>query len=196
MLMLVALVALVIASLKYADDVWLAIVAAVAMLALIAALIIAVVDRGPRQAFATGVALTMIAYGLILITGQRTSGNSGNVYSRNIEFDQWAGRLPTTRLLRYVHTAVQRSEWIDSNTLKVIPNYDPNNPVIPKMGGGGFFPGGGAQHREIPPREIFMPIGHCWWALILGYCGGQFGRFVYARRMREGERQVKKRTLP
>jgi hypothetical protein len=35
-----------------------------------------------------------------------------------------------------------------------------------------------------------MPTGHCWWALILGYAGGQFGRFVYARRVREGERQV------
>jgi hypothetical protein len=189
-LVLVALVALAIASLKFSNETFLALVAAVTMSALIAALIIAVVDRGPRQAFAIGVALTMIAYGLILVTGQRTSGNSGNVYSRNIEFDHMAGRLPTTRLLRYVHKAVQRSEWIDPNTKKVIPNYDPNNPGIPRMGGGGFFPGGGAWHREIPPREIFMPIGHCWWALILGYCGGLFGQFVYARRMREGERQV------
>jgi ABC-type uncharacterized transport system permease subunit len=144
MLALVALVALAIASLKFANETFLAIVAAVTMLALIAALIVAVVDRGPRQAFAIGVALTMIAYGLSLITGQRTSGNSGNVYSRNIEFDHSAGRLPTTRLLRYVHTAVERSEWIDSNTGVAIPNYDPNNPVIPKMGAGGFFPRGGA----------------------------------------------------
>lgn len=187
MLALMALVALAIASLKFANEAFLALVAGVTMLALIATLIVAVVDRGPRQAFAIGVALTMIAYGLILTTGQSTSGSNGSVRSRNIEFDQWAGRLPTTRLLRYVHKAVQRSEWIDPFTQKVIPNYDPNNPVIPSVvagsgAGGGGFAGGGASLREIPPRGIFMPIGHCWWALILGYAGGLFGRFVYERR--------------
>jgi hypothetical protein len=191
MLIFVALVALAIASLKYANDVFLALVAAVAMFALIVALIIAAVDRGPRQAFAIGVTLTMLAYGLILITGQRTSGSGGNVTSKNIEFDQWAGRLPTTRLLRYVHMAVQRNEWIDFRTGKVIPNYDPNIAVNPNKGGGGFGGGGGrsggAAFRETPPRQIFMPIGHCWWALILGYAGGQFGRYIYARRQREHE---------
>jgi hypothetical protein len=187
MLVLVALAALAIASLNFANETFLAIVAAVAMLGPIAALIIAVVDRGPRQAFAISVALTMVAYGLILITGQRTSGNSGNVHSRNVEFDHWEGRLPTTRLLRYVHMAVQRSEWYHSNTGVLIPNYDPNNPVIPKMGGGGFFPRGGALYREIPPREIFMPIGHCWWALMLGYAGGLFAGFVYRRRVSKSD---------
>ncbi len=191
MLIFVALVALAIASLKYANEAFLALVAAVTMFALIVALIIAAVDRGPRQAFAIGVALTMVAYGLILITGQLTSGSGGNVTSKNIEFDQWAGRLPTTRLLRYVHMAVQRNEWIDSTTGKVIPSFDPKNPVIPIGGSGGFGGGGGgAQFRETPTRKFFMPIGHCWWALILGYAGGQFGRYVYARRMREGETQA------
>lgn len=184
MLLLVALAALAIASLKYADEAWLAIVAAVTMLALIASLIIAAVDRGPAQAFAIGVALTMIAYGLILTTGQSTSGSGGSVRSRNIEFDQFAGRLPTTRLLRYVHAAVQRSEWVDPFTQKVIPNYDPKNPVIPGAGAvaGRGAAGRAASLREIPPRGIFMPIGHCWWALLLGYAGGLFARFVYHRR--------------
>ena len=188
MIALMALVALAIASLTFANEAFLALVAGVTMLALVAALIIAVVDRGPRQAFAIGVALTMIAYGLILTTGQSTSGSGGSVRSKNIEFDQFAGRLPTTRLLRYLHTAVQRSEWIDPFTRKVIPNYDPNNPtILPSVlagsgAGGRATAGGGASLREIPPRSIFMPIGHCWWALLLGYAGGLFGQFVYARR--------------
>jgi hypothetical protein len=186
MLALVALVALAIASLKYANDVWVAIVAAVVMIALFSALIVAVMDRGPRQAFAMGAALTMVAYGMVLSTGHRTREG----YSRNIEFDQWEGRLPTTRLLRYVYKVVDNGYYFDQRTGKVIPNYDPNTPRPNDPGfiGGGFAFGPVASRMEIPPREKFMPVGHCWWALILGYAGGQFARFVYWRRLRDEQK--------
>jgi len=188
MLVLVAMVALAIGSLKYANDTWLALVAGVTMITFFVVLIMAVVDRGLQQAFAIGFALTMIAYGLILMTGQTTSGSSGNVRSRNIEFDQYGGRLPTTRLLGYVHAAVQTSGYFDNVTGKALPNYDPaKNPTRGGGGGGGGF-GPVVSYREIPPREKFMPIGHCWWAMILGYAGGHFARFVYGRRLPEEQK--------
>ncbi len=175
LLVVIAFASMAFASLKFANDFWFASIAAVTMIVLFGSLILATIDRGPRQAFAIGFALTMVAYGLMLMTGERTTGSGGTVYSQNIEFDQWQGHLPTTRLLRYVHMAVDRSEWLDPNG-KVIPNYDPQTWANGKF-------------REIPPREILMPIGHCWWALILGYAGGHFARFVYGRRIRETQKR-------
>jgi hypothetical protein len=184
MLVFVAAIALAIASLKYANDVWLAVVATVLMPALFISLIVAVVDRGPRQAFAIGFAIIIVAYGTTLLTG--TSGFGGDLNSKNVEFDQWAGRLPTTRLLRYVHAAVQTSGYFDNVTGKELPNYDPANPPNRFRGVGGFAPG--VSYRESPPRGKFMPIGHMWWALLLGYLGGVFAMFVYRRRLRDEEK--------
>lgn len=247
MLVLVALVALAIPSLQYASEAWLALVVGITIVAFLVALNVAVVDRGPRQAFAIGFVLTMAAYGLILMSFQTR------------EFDQWKGRLPTTRLLRYVHAAVDRSEWtpavavlqrgatgelvevlqrmlnaratpspplqidgdfgprtasaaklfqmqvglaatgaIDMETWQslglkfdsrsrriVIPVYARSKPTTLNVSGGGFALVGGGSFREIPPREIFMPIGHCWWGLLLGYVGGFLATFIYWRRVRE-----------
>jgi hypothetical protein len=32
---------------------------------------------------------------------------------------------------------------------------------------------------------FFLPIGHFWFALLLGYLGGHFARFVYLRRLKD-----------
>lgn len=191
---LFAFVSVAFASLKFANDFWFMTVATVTMIVLFGSLIIATIDRGARQAFAIGFALTMIAYGAMLTTGHRIVGSGGSMNSKNVEFDQWAGRLPTTRLLRYVHMAVERNEWTDASG-NVIPGYDPKKPVVPQISNrgpsSGSFGGpvGGAFFREVPPREIFVPIGHCWWSLLLGYVGGYFGRFVYWRRIGEDRKR-------
>lgn len=183
----VALLAVAIVSLKYASDTWLAIVAAITMLIFFVELIVAVVDRGPRQAFAIGCALTITAYALVLNTGQRTSGSSGSISSQNVELDHMRGRIPTTRLLRYVHAAVEDGTYVNVFTGKELPNRDPAKD--PNRGSGGFGGLGTAvSYREIPPREIFMPVGHCWWALILGYAGGHFANNVYGRRLRDEQK--------
>ncbi len=182
---MVACVALAIVSLRYASEGWLAIVAAVTMAAFFVSIIVAAVDRGPRQAFAIGFALTLGVYWPIVLKGAQSGGGNG-FPSKNLEFDQWEGKLPTTRLLRYVHMAVDHGGYYDFSTGKKIPDYDPAQDSNPNLGGGGF--GGGTSrvsYREAPPREIFMPIGHCWWGLLLAYCGGHFARFVYGRRVKE-----------
>ena len=38
---------------------------------------------------------------------------------------------------------------------------------------------------ESPPQGDYPRIGHMWWAMLLGFAGGQFARFVYWRRTRE-----------
>jgi hypothetical protein len=125
LLLLVALVALAIASLTYANDFWVAVVSGITMIAFFVALIVAVVDRGRRQGFAIGFVLTLIAYGLVLTS------------CRTPEFDQWDGRLPTTRLLRYVHRAVNRGGWLDPKTGQIISRDPDNMPAAALPNGGG-----------------------------------------------------------
>jgi len=260
LLVTVSLVALAIPSLQHASSTWLAIVAGVTMVAFFVALIGAVVDRGPRQAFAIGFALTMLAYGLILTNGREiVSGVNGSM-SRNVEFDYRQARLPTSQLMRYVHAAVQRGQWfvllpdlhagsssdlaevlqrmlnarmrpspnltadgdfglntqqavrqfqaqaglpvtgivdgktwnalgplIDPNTGEVLPAYAPQ---VSRYGNSPYSLKSLRSFRESPSRDTFMMVGHCWWALLLGYAGGHFARFVYWRRIREQQ------TLP
>lgn len=180
LLLLVAAVAVAIVSLKYASETWVAIVAGLAMLAFFVAIIVAAVDRGRRQAFALGFALVVIAYGLIVLNMPVTY-RVNNQPAGTMELDQWEGRLPTTRLLRYVHVAVDDSEYVDDATGKVLSNYDATTDGPLRLGGGGFGTPS-VSFRERPPREHFMPIGHLWWAMLFGYVGGRFARFLYLRR--------------
>jgi hypothetical protein len=179
LLVLVTLVAVAIVSLVYASETWQAFVGAIAMIVFFVAVVMAVVDRGERQAFAIGVALVMSSYGVIVLNGPVSMVPNGR--SQNLELDPWSGRLPTTMLLRYVHMAVNHSYWVDSSG-KELPDYDPSQNKGTGLGGGNRF--GGPMYREVPPREMFMPIGHMWWAILLGLLGGWFARFVYLRRVR------------
>jgi hypothetical protein len=200
---LVAVAAVAIASLKYANDQWLAIVAGVTMVVISIVFIIAIVDRGSRQAFANGFALTMVVYAAAVLTGWSASG-FGQTQVKNVEFDHWEGRLATTRLLRYVYSAVDSSGYYDIASGKELAGFDPSDPANRGkigwggggIGGGGGFGGGGivggkapsVSYLQFPPTEKFMPIGHCWWALLFGYVGGHFACYVYGRRMRDEQK--------
>jgi predicted PurR-regulated permease PerM len=170
---LLACCALALASLKYASETWLAITLGLGMVVFFWALVVAAIDRGPRQAFAIAFVLVMSTYVVIVLNTPSPVFNQSQPASK--EFDQWEGRLPTTRLMRYVHQVLDRSEWIDGSTGKVVPS-----PTQAQIAAGGFSPG--VAYREMPPREQFMPIAHVWWGMLFGYLGGRFGRMVYVRR--------------
>jgi hypothetical protein len=82
---------------------------------------------------------------------------------------------------------VDSGDYYNIFTGAEVPNYNPAD--YPNRGAGGMAGSGPTvSYRESPPREIFMPIGHSWWTLILGYAGGHFARFVYWRRFREEQK--------
>lgn len=168
LLVLIALAAMAIVSLQFASATWETVVATIAVVALTIAAIVSLVDRQARQAFAIGFVVSMIVYALLLSGGLLASRNG------NLEFNPDTGRLPTTRLLRPVFAAVAQSRWIDFRTGQELLDYDPQNP-----GPNDQF----VSQDERPERAAFMRIGHCWWALVLGYLGGWFARFVYLRRI-------------
>lgn len=180
MLVLVTLAALAIVSLKYASDLWLAVIAALTMILCFVALIIAAIDRGGRQAFAIGFSLVAIGYWGIIINGARTGPDNGRIA---LNFS--SGRLPTTVLLGRLYSAVREAHWFDPNTHEEVFGYRPDETrsLLPGRGGPPFAPA--PYLSNVPKQQDFMPIGHCWWAILLGYVGGYFGRFVYLRRVQE-----------
>jgi hypothetical protein len=170
--------------LKYASDVWRVVVTAITMLVYVGAAIASAVDRGPRQAFAVGMFIAMTIYAVLLLNGRDFTSGARNPNS-NVEFapifteNYSVGNLPTTRVLARIHAKLQQEVWINRDTGEVF-NYDPrpdnrppNDAVRARY-----------RSRELPPLALFMVIGHCLWALLLGYVGGRFARFVYVRRTR------------
>jgi hypothetical protein len=183
MLILVALVAMGICSLKYANDTWLPLVAGVTMIAIFIALIIAFVDRGPRQAFAIGFVLVALSYGYVVLN------SSIKVLQSNLNPEMSFGfnRLPTTWLLRYAYQAMESGYWHDSETGKKLPSFDPRKQSQRlKIVGNRGVPID--EFVEVPPQEKFIRIGQMWWAIVLGYAGGIFAKFVYWRRLRDEQK--------
>jgi hypothetical protein len=171
LLLLVALAALALASIRYASTPWRTVVYTIAMAVFMSAAVVAVIDRGPRQAFAIGMVLTMVIYATLVRNG--VAGERGE----NRELDPRRGRLPTTRAARYIYRSTTSERWFDDQGNE-LTDFDPTNPP----------PGVRRVTRRgntSPSRELFMQVVHCWWALFLGFLGGLFARFVYVRRTSE-----------
>jgi predicted PurR-regulated permease PerM len=169
LLLLIAMVALAVASMKYASPAWRTCVYMIAMAIFMWAAVIAVIDRGPRQAFAIGMVILMVIYGVLVVNGAVGRSQGGNR-----EMNPASGRLPTTKLVEFLFPITESVQWFEQRTDRVLPNFDPAKPP----------PGFVAYRRTIssPEPANLMAIAHCWWALLLGYFGGRFARVVYLRR--------------
>jgi hypothetical protein len=152
LLLLLGYIALACAALKYANGWWEAAISAVALLVLMASVVIALVDRGRRQAAAIGFAAFMGIYGLV-----------GWISDRE---------LPTGVPLSLVYRLVVNETWIDASTQQVVSESE--EAFLLAQGLAGI--------KQTPNREMFMQIGHMLWALLLGYIGSRLGRWVYSRR--------------
>jgi len=196
-LILVTAVVVGCASLKFANDYWLIIVSLTTFFAFIAAAIVALIDRGSRQSIAMGFILAGVVYGGLL-SSQASDGDQNRAVVRNPEFDPYDGKLPTTRIMRPLFEAVSVDWYLDRATGKRINEYQlPPGATIDRYADWGGMGGGGGGMRaqapktgfgyagQTPDREHFMPIAHCLWALLFGYAGGHFARWVYFRRLRE-----------
>lgn len=171
LLVLCALSAVAIVSLLYANERWQGAIVMGTVIVTLVAGIVAVVDRGARQAFAIGFAMSVVLYGVVLANTPRA--NDGP----SLELNPYTGTLPTSRLLLPLFENVAVTRWIDFRTGQEILDYDPQ-----AAGQSNQF----ASLDQRPEQAVFMRIGHCWWALLLGYLGGWFARFVYLRRLGGG----------
>jgi hypothetical protein len=165
-------------ALAYANPWWLGAVSGVTLMTFIGAVIVALVDCGLRQAFAIGLSAGIACYIPLFLLGRET--------------DPFTGRLPTSQLLQPMFLAVREQSYTNVRTREIIKESQiPQNALV--EGQGGFpsydrIPGSLPYFRRastIPALEHFMPIGHCLWALLIGYVGGHFARWVYVRRLRD-----------
>jgi hypothetical protein len=201
---LVAAVALSIVSLIYASSVWQTIIGVAAVLAAMLALIAGLVDRGPRRAFPIGFSVGVLGYLLVVIHAPTfTRGPFSPPAKANInpELSAYDGSLPTSMLLGYLYAGIKRTTYFDSKTNQQIPASESENLQLigeDRFGDEGTFGGFGsavpisapagkraAYYQMRPHAENFMAIGQFWWALLFGYAGGHFARFIYSQRDRD-----------
>ncbi|MAT70770.1 MAG: hypothetical protein CMJ58_14745 [Planctomycetaceae bacterium] len=183
LLVLAAAAAVGCAAMQSADEMWLAVVGSGMLLAFMAMAVLAVVERGARQAFAIGFVLCATIYRVLLV-------GSGQ------EMDPYAGRLPTSRLLRTAYEAVRDEWYVDAATGRRFRRRD--NPAAADAASkqdalqqqlSGWTPLGALKATayyagEKPVRAEFMALGHALITCLAGYLGGRFAVFVYAGRVR------------
>jgi predicted PurR-regulated permease PerM len=170
LMVLVAAIALAIASFHHASDGWRTTIVSATMLCFLLSSVAALVDRGPRRAAAIGTAVSMAVYGLALVLAAPLGASVGE----NPEFNPSTGSLPTTLLLRSLYSRVAEIGWVDvysGNQAAEISSSAPLN-----AGDAATTTAG-----EIPDRETFMVIGHAWSALTLGCFGGWLARHIFLR---------------
>jgi hypothetical protein len=181
LVLVTGLIAVGCAGLKYANEVWWSVLWLGLLMLLLAAVVTALVGRGELRAAAIGFAVCVLAYA-ILFRAAPMHPNTGTTR----ELDPFDGSLPTTRLLLPVFRIMVKGAYIDQQTGKEVPDYDPTKNPAPGgmgfgggMGGGmGGFGGSTVFYVESPRRENFMAVGHILWALALGYLGSRFAVWV------------------
>ena len=173
--LLTAFLAVGCAGLKYANELWWSVLALGTFVLLLAALITALVGRGPWRAAAIGFAVAVLAYAILL----RSVPLSANT-NTSPELEPYSGSLPTSRLLLPLFKSIVRTKWIDGSTGQEVPNYQPPSPG--GFVGGGFGGLGTSVYLQATPQgDDFMKVGHVLWALVFGYCGGRFAMWVHRR---------------
>ena len=162
LLLLFALFAIACMVLRSANSNWCTALSGFTLLVFMAAAVVALVDRGSRQAFAIGFVVCASIYATLFAMAPK-----------NRELDPYEGKFPTTRLMQPLFVTITTARWLYADTGEEIQKYDPSDPS---------FVGLSVIHSESPSRENFMSVAHLLWTLLFGYVGGHFGRFVYLRR--------------
>jgi hypothetical protein len=124
--------------------------------------IVALVGRGARQAFAIGMAVVMGGYAFL--------------QSREPDPTPINIGLPSTYLLVRLQRAIGEVRYFDAQTTQEVVGY---NPATASPNGPRVYP------DTVPMLKHVLPIGHCWWALLLGLIGGCFARSVFLGRAKE-----------
>jgi len=131
-----------------------------------ALLIVALVGRHLRRAFAIGFLVPFLAYaGLHSFTG----------HDELEPYDNSA--LPTTRSFQRPYVTLRTIAWIDLATGNEIPDYDPT--VDPSLHSEGFNSGAKVNGRETPDRATFSLLAHALIAVSLGLVGAKFALFIH-----------------
>lgn len=144
-----------------------AIMISLAMAVTMGLAIIALVNRGSRQAFAIGFLTPVVMYAGALLAAGRN------------EFDPDTRQLPTSMLLRPIFEVMSKKTVIDAVTGEVVPGANPTDVSRVAMTYGSSL--------RILESRSFMSLGHLLIAMILGYAGAKFAVIVHRRESKDNE---------
>jgi hypothetical protein len=160
------------AALVYANSWWLATVNTVALVAIVAAIIVAMLGRGSGRAFAVGFCVASVTYLVVAFAMEQHQNQMA--------------RLLSTKALDLVYEQIRREAYVNEQTGAEFSAavYKAEIERLRTRMPGGSRPNTSivtAQRTVQPYIRDFRSVGMQLWALLLGYAGGCFGRFVHAR---------------
>lgn len=175
---LVLLVAVGVAALRYANDLWASLALTGVLLVVAVAALGAAFGRGSRRAWWGGFAALGFGY---------LSLSFGPWFSSAIR-----PQLATTWLLTYAEPRLCRTPATGGWITPIVPyvfssgSYGSVNPNQP-FGMSGFIPSGGTDvFGQVPPATPFERVGHSIFSLLAGWLGG-IAAMVFAARGRHGD---------
>jgi hypothetical protein len=197
-LTIIAFVAVACGALMNASAVWVSVLASLTVVVGGAMLVVACVERGPRQAFAIGFVAFLGTYLLgVQFTGQPQNANpfGGGV----IQGFTYYKTLPTTNLLAELWLRVRAPYYA------IVGSFGPGEPFErydgPLSDVDNQFAGTGRQNTKPPKQspppgsagyalaiypvlDSFLAVGHLLFAFLFGYLGGKFAVWAHARRVK------------
>ena len=137
---------------------------------LVSQLIIALVARRERRAFAVGFSVAVFAYALPHATMGLDSLDPNN-----------ENALPTTRSFQPLHRNLSSRSWVDNDSKEVVPDDDPRVLYLKKNDEKTSVrtSAGTVTMLETPSRVSFALLAHTAIALTLGVIGGCYALRVY-----------------
>lgn len=160
LLLLTAFIGGGLAALKYAGATTFLVLANGVHLCLMVAAVFALVDRGRRQAIASGFAACLAIYLALLMVSYPQQGRYTMI---------------TGKLLGTLYEAMAVRTYFDRQTGMEIP-YDPQWRIS-------GYPNN-LQRDSLPDGGHFAAVGHYLWALLFGYLGSRLAAWIYARRVK------------
>ncbi|MCO6045167.1 hypothetical protein NG895_14745 [Aeoliella sp. ICT_H6.2] len=191
---IIAFVAVAFASLLNASEGWAIAVFGLTIALTIVLAIVAVAERGSRQTAAAGALIAMLAYAVLWTQQPETTLEDSWDQVMGVDpvlTDK--GFLLTSRALYAAWHRVNGTYMVEWETGRVVEQTAPNYP--PAYGQGNVpqdqvppnWSGGGLIYKGLPVPEHFLAVGHCLWAILLGYLGGKFAVWIFARRIAREE---------
>lgn len=188
LLLLVGFAAVACASLLNASVLWVSIILSITCLCTLLLAILAICERGVRQAAALSSLAALFLYGLLWTfeppMNEITDRISAQGPDGGVEYKHY---LPSTHLLNAAWDRVNGTYAINILTGEVGERLSDDVVTFESGYMGPNLPPGwnfnNTVRRAWPRPEHFVGIGHCLFAMALAYISGKLAAFIYLRRL-------------
>ena len=166
LLILVACIALALASLRLANSVWNTVIGGMLMAGLGVSMLYSIFERGEKQAFAIGFFSIALLY-LCTIIGHGFLVSYIQSAERTTTFDDTGIKsLPTSVALELIYDNVVHRDY-DEEEIEFTTEHGPQK----------FRP-----YIDLPRKDYFLSVGHRLFSMLFGVLGAIFAAHIYRKR--------------